>query len=79
MFCLMQNEAAEAKVLAEIDAVVGDRVPSESSLWGSVMAVGVLLGCMQGSATSTAQWGAGACNGVSDTCCCGAWGALPPP
>ena len=30
LFCLMQNEAAEAKVLAEIDAVVGDRVPSES-------------------------------------------------
>ena len=29
IFCLMQNEAAEAKVLAEIDSVVGDRVPSE--------------------------------------------------
>ena len=31
LFCLLQNEAAEAKILAEIDAVVGDRVPSE---WG---------------------------------------------
>ncbi len=29
LFCLMQNEAAEAKILAEIDSVVGDRVPSE--------------------------------------------------
>ncbi len=29
LFCLMQNEEAEAKCLAEIDAVVGDRMPSE--------------------------------------------------
>ena len=29
LFCLMQNEEAEAKVLAEIDAEIGDRVPSE--------------------------------------------------
>ena len=29
LFCLMQDEEAEAKALAEIDAVVGDRVPSE--------------------------------------------------
>ncbi len=31
-FCLAQNPEAAAKVVAEVDAVVGDRTPSE---WGS--------------------------------------------
>ena len=29
LFCLAQAPGAEAKVLAEVDSVVGDRVPSE--------------------------------------------------
>jgi cytochrome P450 len=29
MFCLMQDERVERKVLAEIDAAVGDRTPGE--------------------------------------------------
>lgn len=29
LFCLMQDERVEAKVLAEVDAVIGDRVPGE--------------------------------------------------
>ena len=40
----MQNEAAEAKVLAEIDSVVGDRVPSE---WASLLSrQGVITGVL---------------------------------
>ncbi|PRW39133.1 cytochrome P450 chloroplastic isoform C [Chlorella sorokiniana] len=32
LFCLMQDEGVEAKVLAEIDAVVGDRVPTSEDI-----------------------------------------------
>lgn len=34
LFCLVQSPEKEARLLQEIDSVIGDRVPSECGGWG---------------------------------------------